>query len=261
MLIPTWILLLVWTFAAWLTVTGYLVNDVVQPALAGGLVLIVLLIGFTVMQHAFAGGVVRQGPIGDTERRALALTGAGDIVWDWDVQRDRIYAGPEAEDLLGLQRGALEGPARDWLEFLHPGRPRPLQDPARRHRRAAPRTDRPGFPAPLGGRPLSLVPPPRPAGARLRRRGASAPSARSSTSPRSGPPRSASSTTRSTTTSPAFPTASSISTGSRPRSPAPRRKARRGPRCSCSTSTASSRSTRASASPSATRSCSPSPAG
>jgi hypothetical protein len=38
MLIPTWVLLLVWTFAAWLTVAGYLVNDVVQPALAGGLV-------------------------------------------------------------------------------------------------------------------------------------------------------------------------------------------------------------------------------
>jgi diguanylate cyclase (GGDEF)-like protein/PAS domain S-box-containing protein len=121
MLIPTWVLLLVWTFAAWLTITGHLVNDVVQPALAGGLVLIVLLIGFTVMQHAFAGGVVVQGAIGDTERRALALTGAGDIVWDWDVLRDRIYTGPEAEDLLGLRRGALEGPARDWLEVLHPG--------------------------------------------------------------------------------------------------------------------------------------------
>ena len=121
MLIPTWVLLLVWTFAAWLTVTGNLVNDVVQPALAGGLVLIVLLIGFTVMQHAFAGGMVMQGPLGETERKALALTGAGDIVWDWDVVRDRIYTGPEAEDLLGLPRGTLEGPARDWLEILHPG--------------------------------------------------------------------------------------------------------------------------------------------
>ena len=120
MLIPTWVLLLVWTFAGWLTVTGNLVNDVVQPALAGGLVLIVLLIGFTVMQHAFAGGVVMHGPIGDQERKALALTGAGDIVWDWDVVRDHIFTGTEAEDLLGLRRGTLEGPARDWLEVLHP---------------------------------------------------------------------------------------------------------------------------------------------
>ncbi len=121
MLIPTWTLLLVWILAAWLTVTGTLVNDVIQPALAGGLVLIVLLIGFTVMQHAFAGGVVMHGPLGDAERRALALTGAGDIVWDWDVVSDRIFTGQEAENLLGLERGTLAGPARTWLEVLHAG--------------------------------------------------------------------------------------------------------------------------------------------
>jgi len=121
MLIPTWLLLLVWTFAAWLSVSGYLTSDVVQPALNGGLVLIVLLIGFTVMQHAFAGGVVATGSLDDTQRRALALIGSGDIVWDWDVARDRIYTGNEAEDLLGLRRGSLEGAARDWLEILHPG--------------------------------------------------------------------------------------------------------------------------------------------
>ncbi|SHE72604.1 PAS domain S-box-containing protein/diguanylate cyclase (GGDEF) domain-containing protein [Kaistia soli DSM 19436] len=120
MLIPTWVLLMVWVFGAYLTVTGSLANDVIQPALNGGLVLIVLLIGFTVMQHAFAGGTIVQGAIGETERRALALVGAGDIVWDWDVARDRILTGTDAEDLLGLKHGTLEGPARDWLEVLHP---------------------------------------------------------------------------------------------------------------------------------------------
>ncbi|MCX5570862.1 EAL domain-containing protein [Kaistia sp. K-TC2] len=120
MLIPTWVLLMVWILGAYLTVTGNLANDVIQPALNGGLVLIVLLIGFTVMQHAFAGGAIAQGAIGETERRALALTGAGDIVWDWDVARDRIYTGSDAEDLLGLKHGTLEGPARDWLDVLHP---------------------------------------------------------------------------------------------------------------------------------------------
>lgn len=120
MLIPTWILLMVWAFGAYLTVTGTLANDVIQPALNGGLVLIVLLIGFTVMQHAFAGGAVVQSAIGETERRALALVGAGGIVWDWDVARDRITTGANATDLLGLKAGALEGPARDWLDVLHP---------------------------------------------------------------------------------------------------------------------------------------------
>lgn len=52
LLVPAWALILVWLFGAWLTVTGRLDNDIIQPALGGGLVLIVLLIGFTVMQHA-----------------------------------------------------------------------------------------------------------------------------------------------------------------------------------------------------------------
>ncbi|MTI07732.1 EAL domain-containing protein [Roseibium denhamense] len=120
LLIPTWCLLIAWLVGAAMTITGSLSNDIVQPALGGGLVLIVLLIGFTVMQHAFAGGAIAQGLISDVERRALALTGAGDIIWDWDIDRDRIHTGNEVDDLLNLKPGTLEGPARDWLDVLHP---------------------------------------------------------------------------------------------------------------------------------------------
>ncbi|MEA2951339.1 MAG: hypothetical protein QOJ96_859, partial [Alphaproteobacteria bacterium] len=119
LLIPTWFLLVVWVFAAALTVTGSMTNDIVGPALLGGLVLIVMLIGFTVMQHAFAGGLTH-GIVSDVERRALALTGAGDMIWDWDVSADKVFTSPETEQLLGLKRGALEGPAARWLEVLHP---------------------------------------------------------------------------------------------------------------------------------------------
>jgi diguanylate cyclase (GGDEF)-like protein/PAS domain S-box-containing protein len=119
LLIPTWLLLVVWVLAAGATVGGAATNDIVAPALLGGLVLIVMLIGFTVMQHAFAGGVTH-GIVSDVERRALALTGAGDMVWDWDVSADHVFNSPELEQLLGLKRGALEGPAANWLEVLHP---------------------------------------------------------------------------------------------------------------------------------------------
>jgi diguanylate cyclase (GGDEF)-like protein/PAS domain S-box-containing protein len=119
LLIPTWLLLVAWTIAAALTVMGFVTNDIIGPALLGGLVLIVMLIGFTVMQHAFAGGITH-GIVSDVERRALALTGAGDMIWDWDVTTDRIYTSPETEHLLGLKRGALEGPAARWLDVLHP---------------------------------------------------------------------------------------------------------------------------------------------
>jgi len=119
LLIPTWFLLVVWVIAAGMTVAGGIVNDIVGPALLGGLVLIVMLIGFTVMQHAFAGGA-GTGIVSDMEQRALALTGSGDLIWDWDVASDKVFTSAETEALLGLKRGALEGPAARWLEVLHP---------------------------------------------------------------------------------------------------------------------------------------------
>jgi diguanylate cyclase (GGDEF)-like protein/PAS domain S-box-containing protein len=121
MLIPTWLILLFWVAAAWLAVTGQIGQPVVQPALAGGLVLIVMLIAFTIMQHAFAGGALAQGLISEAEQKALALVGAGHSIWDWDTARDRIETGREIEQALGFKRGALDGPARNWLGLIHPG--------------------------------------------------------------------------------------------------------------------------------------------
>jgi len=120
MLVPTWLLLIAWTVAASFTVLGQLTSDLVPPALVGGLVLIVMLIGFTVMQHAFAGGGFARGFVNDTERRALALAGAGDTVFDWDVVSDNIFVSQDIEHQLGLKRGTLEGPASAWLDLIHP---------------------------------------------------------------------------------------------------------------------------------------------
>ena len=120
MLIPTWLVLVFWVGAVWLAISGQIDNATVQPALAGGLVLIIMLAAFTIMQHAFAGGALAQGLISDAERKALALIGAGHAIWDWDVARDRIEVGHEIETILGLKRRALEGPARDWLDLMHP---------------------------------------------------------------------------------------------------------------------------------------------
>ncbi len=152
LLIPTWFLLVVWVVAAGMTVGGFVTNDIVGPALLGGLVLIVMLIGFTVMQHAFAGSGATSGVVSDVERRALALTGAGDLIWDWDVSADKVFTSPETESLLGLKRGTLEGPAAKWLEVLHPPPPPPPARPgslprrARQRTRPAPRPAGTGFP-------------------------------------------------------------------------------------------------------------------
>ncbi|HHZ08856.1 MAG TPA: EAL domain-containing protein [Rhizobiales bacterium] len=119
MLVPSWLMVLAWLLGSWMAVTGIIDNDIVQPALGGGLILIILLIGFTVMQHAFAGGALHHGLFSDMERQALAVTGSGDIVWDWDVLRDRVITRPDVSLQLGLAPNALTGPARNWLPVLH----------------------------------------------------------------------------------------------------------------------------------------------
>ncbi len=112
LLIPTWFLLVVWVIAAGMTVAGSVTNDIVGPALLGGLVLIVMLIGFTVMQHAFAGGGASTGVVSDVERRALALTGSGDLIW-----------GLGRFGRQGLHQPRDRKPA--GLETRHAGRARP----------------------------------------------------------------------------------------------------------------------------------------
>ncbi|MGO9742895.1 MAG: EAL domain-containing protein [Roseiarcus sp.] len=120
LLIPTWFLLCLWVLAAGATAFGKLTNDLAAPGLIGGLVLIVMLIGVTVMQSAFAtaGGSSVVGE--DAQRRALAMTGSGDSIFDWNVAADQIYVASEVETQLGLKRGALQGAAAGWLEILHP---------------------------------------------------------------------------------------------------------------------------------------------
>ena len=120
MLIPTWILLCVWTAGSAMAINGQLANDIIQPALGGGLVLIVLLLCFTVMQHAFAGGVFAQGLISDAERASLGLTGSGDILWDWDVSRDSMTVGNGLTELLHHSQKELNTAPANWKKILHP---------------------------------------------------------------------------------------------------------------------------------------------
>ncbi len=120
LLVPTWIIYIAWLFYAWLVVSGRVTNDIAQPAVAGGLVLIVMLIAFTAVQHAFSEGQVTIGALSEVERRALALTGGGDFLFDWNTDRDRVQVSEELASRLGEARGALRGPIKSWLERIHP---------------------------------------------------------------------------------------------------------------------------------------------
>src|SRR5689334_14304252 len=120
-LVPTWMLLLVWLFGAGITFTGRLSGDVVVFGLTAGLVLIVVLIGFTVTQYAFRTMEPLYGvQPGEQQLRSLAVDGAGAAVWEWNARRDEIKVSPIVEAMLGLEAGVLSAKIDDFTKHMHP---------------------------------------------------------------------------------------------------------------------------------------------
>lgn len=54
------------------------------------------------------------------ERYALAVDGAHDGVWDWDLSTDEIYFSTRWKSLLGYQGDELNGGAEEWFDRVHP---------------------------------------------------------------------------------------------------------------------------------------------
>ena len=120
-LVPTWMLLLVWLFGAGVTFTGRLSGDIVVFGLTAGLVLIVVLIGFTVTQYAFRSIEPLYGAQpGEQQLRSLAVDGAGAAVWEWNARRDEIKVSPVVEAMLGLKAGELSAKTEDFTKHMHP---------------------------------------------------------------------------------------------------------------------------------------------
>ncbi|HEY5826769.1 MAG: EAL domain-containing protein [Hyphomicrobiaceae bacterium] len=120
-LVPTWMLLLVWLFGAGVTFTGRLSGDIVVFGLTAGLVLIVVLIGFTVTQYAFRSFEPLYGAQpGEQQLRSLAVDGAGAAVWEWLVRRDEIKVSPVVEAVLGLKAGELSAKVEEFTKHMHP---------------------------------------------------------------------------------------------------------------------------------------------
>ena len=120
-LVPTWMLLLVWLFGTGAAFIGRLAGDFIVFGLTSGLVLIVVLIGFTVTQYAFRSIEPLYGTQpGEQQLRALAVDGAGAAVWEWNSRRDEIKVSPIVEAMLGLKSGELSSKADDFTAHMHP---------------------------------------------------------------------------------------------------------------------------------------------
>ena len=54
------------------------------------------------------------------ERYMLAIQGANDGIWDWDLQQDRVYYSPRWKEIVGYQDGEVGSCLEDWLKIVHP---------------------------------------------------------------------------------------------------------------------------------------------
>ncbi len=54
------------------------------------------------------------------ERYALAVRGAGDGLWDWDLETDEIYVSTRWKAMLGLEEDEIGRDASEWVGRIHP---------------------------------------------------------------------------------------------------------------------------------------------
>ena len=120
-LIPSWLLLLVWLFGAAMIALGKLSGDIVLSGLSAGLVLILVLLGFTVTQFAFrsSGGALQLGAPSEVQMKSLAVDGSRAAVWQWNAAKDHITVASEVEEALGLPPGTLDTTVEHFLQHMH----------------------------------------------------------------------------------------------------------------------------------------------
>lgn len=112
---------LVWAAAAFVGIEGLADIASLEYLIKSGLVLVMGVLALILARFAFSRGVIHSRFFEDSGRRALALAGSEQCVWDWQEESGLLYVGPELERALGLEQGLLtRGGLRAWLALIHP---------------------------------------------------------------------------------------------------------------------------------------------
>lgn len=60
------------------------------------------------------------GELFESEQRfALAMQGANDGLWDWDLESNEVYYSPRWKSMLGYNEGELDGTLDTWANLVH----------------------------------------------------------------------------------------------------------------------------------------------
>lgn len=54
------------------------------------------------------------------ERYALAVRGANDGIWDWDLRTNKIYYSPRWKSMLGYLEDDIKDEPEEWFKYVHP---------------------------------------------------------------------------------------------------------------------------------------------
>lgn len=117
----SWSTLVSWTLVAAVALFSGNGQAVLRPILVAGLTLVLLTMAFTLAQFAFSHGFLSRRFFEEAGRRALALAGSQQFVWDWQVDEQDLYIGEELERAIGLAPGFFSEQGIDGLlELIHP---------------------------------------------------------------------------------------------------------------------------------------------
>lgn len=116
-----WLVILAWTVLAAIACQNLFKTEFLEPAMAAGQGLVLITLSFTLVQLVFGRTIAASHFLEDSGRRALALAGSEQSVWDWQVEQQELYVGPELERSLGLEPGVMGAVnLRKWHEIIHP---------------------------------------------------------------------------------------------------------------------------------------------
>ena len=75
------------------------------------------------LEHALRYAITHQHALArlaeSEQRHALAMQGANDGLWDWDVRKDRLYFSPRWKQMLGYAEPELGDARGEWLGRVH----------------------------------------------------------------------------------------------------------------------------------------------
>ena len=117
--LPSWFCLFFWTDCFFLTINGYINNDIISIVLYSYLVLQTLLISFISLFIVFNSFLYDKSN-NKSDRNSLALSCSGEYVFEYDINKDKLFLSSDFEFFLGFEKEAFCGPLSTFLSFLYP---------------------------------------------------------------------------------------------------------------------------------------------